>query len=124
MQWAAGYLPDEIGNSSEDYDDDGLDNITEYGLDGDPTDGTQASATLPTFTAVGGGFEYIHPERAGDSNLVYTVETTENLVYSPWAATGYTVGGTEVTGGTLDFVTNSVDTVADQKFIRLKIEQN
>jgi hypothetical protein len=32
------------------------------------------------------------------------------------------VGGTDVTGGTLDFVTNEVDTVDEQKFIRLMIE--
>jgi len=36
---------------------------------------------------------------------------------------GYTITGTNVTGGTLNFVTNDVDTVRNKNFIRLKIGQ-
>jgi hypothetical protein len=50
------------------------------------------------------------------------VETSTNLVSGAWTNEGYSVIGTNVTGGTLDFVTNDVDTAEDERFIRLKIE--
>jgi hypothetical protein len=78
--------------------------------------------TLPVFSKSGNGLVYVHPQRSDDSAIVYTVETSTNLVSGSWTNAGTTVGGTEVTGGTLDFVTNEVDTVEDQKFIRLKID--
>jgi hypothetical protein len=123
LQWTDNYLPTVIGEGSVDYDLDGLDNLYEYGLNGNPTD-KQNQGTLPEFTNTGGGFAYIHPKRSGDTNVVYTVETTGNLIYTPWTATGYTVGGTGVSGGTLDFVTNMIDMAESQKFIRLRIDYN
>lgn len=123
LQWTDDYLPTIIGPGNEDYDMDGFDNTHEYGVDGDPTD-AQDQGTPSTFTMVGGDFKYIHPKRSADSNLVYIVETTSNLQYVPWTNMGYTVEGTLDTGGTLDFVTNDVSSVEDQKFIRLRIEYN
>ncbi|HKL20679.1 MAG TPA: hypothetical protein VJ904_02670, partial [Tichowtungia sp.] len=80
--------------------------------------------SLPVFSRVGNGFIYVHPQRSDDANLIYTVETTTNLLDpASWTNDGYTVIGTEVTGGTLNFVTNEVDAVDNEKFIRLKIEQ-
>ena len=38
------------------------------------------------------------------------VETTTKVVVGAWKNEGYTVTGTNVTGGTLDFVTNNVGT--------------
>ena len=122
VQWSEMWGSADVSDETADNDADGLNNLYEYGLDGNPTNGTVDPAVLPTFTAVGGAFEYIHPQRSDDSNLVYTVETRDNLIIGSWDSIGYTVGGTDVTGGTLDYVTNYVDTVEDQKFIRLKIE--
>jgi hypothetical protein len=122
--WAALWLPANVSSPASDNDADGLNNLYEYGLNGNPINGTQAPAALPTFTKTGESFIYVHPKRSDDANLVYTVETTTDLVFGSWTSTGYTVGGTDVTGGTLNYVTNTVDTVEDQKFIRLKIEQN
>jgi hypothetical protein len=122
--WAALWLPANVSSPASDNDADGLNNLYEYGLNGNPINGTQAPAALPTFTKTGESFIYVHPKRSDDANLVYTVETTTDLVFGSWTSTGYTVGGTDVTGGTLNYVTNTVDTVEDQKYIRLKIEQN
>lgn len=49
------------------------------------------------------------------------VEATTNLVSGVWTNDGYTVSGSNVTGVTLEEVANTVDTVADERFIRLKI---
>ena len=51
------------------------------------------------------------------------VETSAGLVTGVWSNRGYTFTGTHVTGGTLDFVTNTVDAVEDAKYIHLKIRR-
>jgi hypothetical protein len=65
----------------------------------------------------------VHPKRSDDDSLIYTVETTTNLVSGIWTNQGYTVTGNNLTGGTFDFVTNDIDTVRNINFIRLRIEQ-
>ncbi|HKL22298.1 MAG TPA: hypothetical protein VJ904_10855, partial [Tichowtungia sp.] len=111
-----------VGAVANDFDGDGVNNLTEYAMDGNPTNGL-APTSLPVFSRVGNGFIYVHPQRSDDETLIYTVETTTNLIDGVWTDDGYTVIGTDVTGGTLNFVTNEVDAVENEKFIRLKIEQ-
>jgi hypothetical protein len=65
----------------------------------------------------------VHPQRSDDGTITYLVETTTNLITGVWTNTGVAAVGTNVTGGTLDFVTNDVDTVRNKNFIRLKIEE-
>lgn len=116
-QWAFDY---GVGTETNDSDADGLNNLYEYGLDGNPTNELDRG-TMPVFSRFGNGFLYIHPKRSDDNSLIYTVETRTNLLSGTWTNEGYTVIGTNVTGGTLDFVSNEVDTVESEKFIRLKI---
>ncbi len=122
--WASSYKL--AGGPSDDDDEDGLSNIHEYGVGGDPTDALNLG-TSPEFSAVnsGGGsvFNYVYPQRAGSgSELSYTLELNTNLVSGVWTNAGYAVMGTNVTGGSLDFVTNVIDAVEAQKFVRLVIE--
>ena len=121
-QWAAGWSTN-IGTATNDFDFDGLNNLYEYGVDGNPTNQLDRG-TLPVFMESGGAFIYVHPKRSDDTNMAYRVETTTNLVSGAWTNEGYIVIGTNVTGGTLDFITNDVDTVEEEKFIRLKIERS
>ncbi len=120
-QWATTWNTD-IGAATNDFDSDGMNNLYEYAFDGNPTNGL-VPANLPVFSKSGSGFLYVHPRRSNDTNLIYTVLTTTDLTSGSWTNGGYTVTGTRVTGGTLDFVTNEVDTVDDEKFIRLRIEK-
>ena len=119
--WAAGWGVD-IGSETADYDSDGLSNLYEFGLDGDPTNEFD-QGTSPTFEVVDAGgsnvFSYVHPQRP---NLTYYLELNTDLIAGTWVNSGYMISGTNVTGGVLDFVTNTTDTVADEKFIRLIIE--
>lgn len=125
--WAEGYgLAGGEAAASADPDEDGVNNLYEFGLGGDPTDSLD-QGTAPEYAVVddGGGnvFRYIHPQLpAPDSGGVsYYLELTDDLVYGTWTNSGYAVTGTNVTGEALDFVTNTTDTVDDEQFIRLII---
>jgi hypothetical protein len=121
-QWTLGWGTNDIGAATNDYDLDGLNNLYEYALGGNPTNAA-IQGSSPVFAKSGSGFIYVHPMRSDDTSLVYTVETRTNLLSGTWTNQGCTVTGTNVTGETLDFVTNDVDTVDNEKFIRLRIEQ-
>ncbi|HKL21037.1 MAG TPA: hypothetical protein VJ904_04480, partial [Tichowtungia sp.] len=98
-------------------------NFYEYAMGGDPTDG-QPPADKPVLIRSGGSYYYVYPKRSDDAALTYTVEITTNLLDSEsWMDAGYSVTGTDVTGGIIDFVTNAVDTVDSETFIRLRIER-
>ncbi len=93
----------------------------EYALGGDPTDGI-LDGEIPTTTMLGATMEYVYDMRTDDSSLTYYLELTDNLVIGTWTNMGYTVTGTNVSGGLFDQVTNSVPTTDPQKFIRLTVE--
>lgn len=122
--WAATWLPAVIGAESSDYDADGLNNLYEYGLGGDPTNALD-QGTSPVFDVVDSGSEliYVHPQLSNPlSGLNYYLRLNTDLVAGSWVNTGYTVTGTNIVAGDLDFVTNVTDTIGSQKFIRLIIE--
>jgi hypothetical protein len=99
-----------------------LSNFGEYALGGDPTN-SAVKGTSPVFSKSGSGFIYAHPMRSDDGTITYLVETTTNLISGVWTNEGCIAVGTNVTGGTLDFVTNDVGTVEKDKFFRLKVGQ-
>ena len=119
--WSNSYslVEGELG----DDDDDGLLNLYEYGLGGNPTNGS-VDGNLPTFGTGGGGMQYIHAQRNDDTNLVYYLELTDDLVSGTWTNSGYSVGGTNTAlGGDFDEVTNSIPTTDAQTFIRLQVQE-
>lgn len=123
--WAAMWGID-IGAETNDYDEDGLLNIYEYGLGGDPTNEfDQGASSVCSVENVGGTnwFGFVHPQLSDpDCGLSYSLELTTSLLSGTWTNAGYAVLGTNVTGGDLDYVTNVTETVDSQKFIRLIIE--
>lgn len=125
-RWAGGWGVD-IGAETNDFDNDGLNNLYEYGLGGDPTDEFD-QGTAPVFGIADAGgsnvFSYVYPQLSDPvSGLAYSLALSSDLVVGTWATnTGYTVLGTNVTGNALDFVTNVTDTVDGEKYIRLIIE--
>ncbi|VGO13330.1 Dextranase [Pontiella desulfatans] len=119
--WATLYgLAEE---ESGDDDNDGLSNLYEYGLGGNPTNALNLGI-LPIFGNAGSGFDYIYVKRANDPDLVYYLETSTNLVSNVWTNAGYSVVGTNVTGGTFDIITNTIPAGESQTFIRLIIENS
>jgi hypothetical protein len=121
--WAATWGVD-IGAEGEDFDNDELINLYEYGLGGDPTDPLD-QGVAPELVFEVGAVNYIHPQLSDtNSGLSYFIELNSDLIVGTWSNMGYTITGTNVTGGDLDFVTNSTGAAEDQKFIRLMIEQD
>lgn len=122
--WAASYNLQEPASGDDDHD--GLSNIYEYGLGGNPTNASD-QGTSPEFGMMTDGgsnvFSYVYPQLSDpESGLAYFLETCTDLVSGAWTNAGYTVEGTNATGGALDFVTNTTGTIEGQKFIRLIIE--
>ncbi|VGO23533.1 glycosyl hydrolase family 28-related protein [Pontiella sulfatireligans] len=111
-----------IGDETFDYDSDGLANLGEYALDGNPTNELD-TGVAPSLVNATGAMWFIHPQRSDDASLIYTVETSTNLVSGIWTNAGYTVSATNVTGSTLNYVTNAVPTDFEQTYIRLKVER-
>ncbi|MEA2068508.1 MAG: hypothetical protein U9P12_04845 [Verrucomicrobiota bacterium] len=119
-KWA---VENGVGGMDEDADGDGLNNLGEYGLGGDPKD---PNDTGIKYTAVNGGdFEFMHAMLTdSESGIEYIVEVNDmgNLVFGSWTNTGITI-----TSGTLDddfdMVTNSIPVSGDREFIRLRINE-
>ena len=117
--WAIGWGAD-IGPGNNDFDADLLSNLGEYALNGNPTNHLD-TGNQPTLIKAGEELFYVHLQRNDDTNLVYVVETSTNLGSGVWINTGYTVTGTNVTGGVYDQVTNKIAADAPQTFVRLKM---
>jgi hypothetical protein len=120
-RWAFGYKL--TGGPYNDDDGNGLINLYEFGLGGNPTN-PGSSGHVPTFGINGAGFEYIHAKRTGDSGLLYYLETTDNLISNDWKNTGYSISGTGAISGEFDAVTNLIAAGSHtQQFVRLVIEE-
>ena len=115
-----------IGAEADDYDLDGFPNVYEYGLGGNPTDPAD-QGTLPVLEMVDDGGsaagQYIHAQLSDvESGIAYFLQVNTDLVTGTWTNSGYSIAGTNVVLGTLDYVTNMVPTDIDTKSIRLIIE--
>lgn len=124
--WAGGWGVD-IGSQTNDYDGDGLSNLYEYGVGGDPTNAlNQGAAPVYGLIDYGGTqyFGYAYSQLSDPaSGLGYSLEVSTNLITGAWTNGGYTVYGTNITGGALNIVSNFTDMADIQKFIRLVIEE-
>ncbi len=101
-------------------DTDGLNNLAEYALGGNPTS-NDAASIVPIFQALGDHFYYIHNERTDDPNLRYTVQLSTNLVSNDWNTNGVEWVGEAAFSNVWKSVTNRTD-VGKREFIRLHIE--
>lgn len=118
----AGEWSEAIGGLSDDADGDGLPNLYEYALGGDPTDGQNTGET-PLLILRDRALEYIHVRCRDDTNIIYRLETASDLLSGTWTNIGYSVTGTNVTGGAYDYVTNTISTSPPRLFIRLNVEK-
>jgi hypothetical protein len=118
-----GFLDTEL---ESDPDVDGVNNLLEYALNGDPT--VADTSILPgSFVAEDAGSDwlyYVHTERTDDGSLTYTVEAGNNLVYTNWNAAGISFVGASEAIDSYKSVTNRTDTDATAEFIRLQVEKD
>jgi autotransporter-associated beta strand protein len=122
--WAISY--GLAGGKTGDDDNDGLLNICEYGLGGDPTNAADRgiSSVFKVMTIDGTNrAEYVYPQLHDvNCGVTYALEITDDLLEPVWTNAGYEVTGTNVTGDRFDFVTNRTTAVGSQKFLRLIME--
>ncbi len=127
--WAEGFgLTGSDAAPDFDYEPDGMDNLTEYAIGGDPTI-DDASTVLPeSGIAEDAGTNwlyYVHNERTDDASLTFTVQLKEDLVYDPaWVTTGVEFVGESGIVADFKSVTNRTDLGSNEEFLRLLIEQN
>lgn len=125
--WSDTYLLDGSNALwSADPDHDGLANLSEYGLGGNPTNGFDAEIQ-PTFQieAESELLEYIYRQRSDPSEfgLSYYLELSTNLLAHTWTTNGYNLIGTSQDTGGFRIVTNQIPIQGnDTLFIRLKIQ--
>lgn len=130
--WAAGFGLDTNGTGAMtfDFEPDGMNNLAEYALGGNPTN-ADAASILPTFeiTDAGGGsnfMEYIYNRRldAAIRGLSYGLNESTNLL-GEWiyVSNAYETGSANIDPG-FESVTNVVPFVTDEGFIALEIEES
>ena len=128
-EWTAGYPGlGSATNLTDNPDGDGLDNLAEYALGGDPANGADVGYVPSNTMLEAGGthyFEYVYAKRndAADRGLIYSLEQSTNLVSNVWTNGNVEVVGTRVLDAQFDSITNRVPSIgAEQGFIRLRIE--
>lgn len=132
VMFDAGIYNDDAAFTN-DYDGDGVDNGTEWGLSGDPTnaddDGVQA---LLTGMDESGNFLFIHPRLISEARPTYQVWADDDLVYTPafelqtenvdYTRTSGGQWSTENWGSDLEVVTNAFPFgVEAVRFFKLKV---
>ncbi|VGO21878.1 hypothetical protein [Pontiella sulfatireligans] len=119
-EWSSSYslTNGPLGND----DGDTLDNLSEYGMGGNPTNPSDIGCQ-PTVDIFSNVLQYIYPRRsATNSGLIYYLELTDNLVSGIWTNTGCLETGAEDVGGTFEFITNQIPVDGNiNEFIRLRI---
>ncbi len=124
--WAITY--DLTGGATDDDDGDGLSNIHEFGIGGNPTNsadiGYEPMVDMVEDTGTN-WMRYIHVRQTDpNSGITYSLEETLDLGDGIWTNANATqIGIPAVLPGDPDFesVTNRLPTVENKKFIRLKI---
>ncbi|VGO15400.1 hypothetical protein PDESU_03983 [Pontiella desulfatans] len=106
-----------------DTDLDGMDDLLEYALGGNPTT-NDAAAILPVIAADSGSFLYIYSRREDylDRGLTYSVLSSADLVFEPITNATTFVGVSAPANG-FESVTNRVSTAAQAaQFLNLEVE--
>jgi lysophospholipase L1-like esterase len=126
--WAVPYALDAaVTNYQNDADGDGLDNLVEYALGGNPTNRNDNAAVRPGFQSPGAsgtnGIEYVYQRRrnAPALKLNYSVEFCSNLTSPVWSTTGIVETGSGSIDSSFESVSNRVPLSGNTGFVRLRI---
>ena len=94
-------------NQTDNMDGDALDNLYEYALGGNPTNGNDTGISS-AFHVLSNGtsnyLEYVYAQRNDDASLSYWLELNTNLLRDAWTREFYEVIGTNTASGIENFV--------------------
>ncbi|MDF7808052.1 hypothetical protein P4E94_11430 [Pontiellaceae bacterium B12219] len=111
-----------------DVEPDGLNNLMEYALGGNPTIDDAAEVSPKTYTADDGGTDYFYivsDQRAGDSSLSFSLGTKTSLPFDPiWDTGDVSFVGESAVVDNYKTVTNRTEATPNSKFIQLEVQQN
>jgi len=118
---------DTNGNADVEYGGlgDGLDNLMEYALGGNPTNDDAAAVSPDTFMVDAAGtnwFYHVHNQNT-DTDLTFTVGATTNLVATAADTNDVEWIGETAESGGFKSVTNRTEMTTDAKFIKLEVSQ-
>jgi len=113
------------GGAYGDDDSDGLVNLHEYGLGGDPTNSADTGYAISFFPGDTNDFRYVYPRRTSpDAGLAYRLETSSDLVSGSWTNAGYVeLPSTGIIDSEFEAVTNQIPLGDPCGFLRLRVEQ-
>ncbi|VGO18369.1 hypothetical protein SCARR_00421 [Pontiella sulfatireligans] len=125
--WSVSYnLTGDDALESSDVEPDGLDNLAEYALGGNPTN-ADADAVAPVayvVTVLGTNWFYlVHNRRTDDQSLRYTLGTKTNLTGVSWDTNDVHVVGESVESDGFKTVTNRTEAATAAKFIKLEVSK-
>ncbi len=107
--------------STVDTDKDGVCNLMEFALGGDPVD-AQSSGYSPTLTWSSSGPSFVYPRRK-NSGLTYWLMTSTDLV--TWAHSRFVENPeTDPLDGEFEAVANQIQTGDERLFVRLAVRSN
>jgi len=129
--WVEGYgLTGTDAAAKADPDGDGLDNLYEFGLGGNPADPLD-SGISPSFAMVEEGgtnwMLYIYPRQSNShSGLTYYLEVNNDLLHGDWMDAWDVVAGTGNIDSDFDAITNRIPIAESlcRKFVRLSIVES
>ncbi len=126
--WMISYgLSGSDAGLTHDYDEDGANNLYEYGLDGNPTN-DKLTGMDPVLALDGADWiRYIHLARTNDASITYTIEHTFDLIDQPWSNSVDLIPHGIGSALNLDFQTVTNRIPMDGKtneFLRLRIDKN
>ena len=114
------------GGPFDDFDFDGIDNLSEFAFGSNPAVVSNPADVLPAGGTVGETFEYVYRRRqdAGARSLFYETEQADNLVSNVWKSAAMTEVGSGFIDAETETVTNHVSTTGTtNRFFRLKVGQ-
>lgn len=130
-QWGDSYGLVESNRAYDvDADGDGLVNLHEYALGGNPVTGVDVPSLSPSFEVMEVGasnvVEYIYRRRtdAEQRGLEYHLEVSTNLVTDSWHTNGPYVVGTVLLEPGFEAVTNHMNALSKEQFFQLRIKMN
>ncbi len=111
-------------NYTDDPDGDGMNNLLEYALGGEP-DVSDASSVQPAVSMENGWMVYVYKQRKNHESfgLDYSVLSGADLVSGPLTNATTVIGSGEYDSD-FNLVTNGIPTDAPQAFMQLKVQKN
>jgi len=110
-----------------DYELDGMDNLLEYSLGGNPTN-DDAAAIQPAYEVTTGTIKYVYRRRldAAVQGLDYgLVLNTNDLISGSWNSVGTDYETTNaVIDASFESVTNTIPVTGPQGFVNLEVTEN